>query len=154
MKIAKKPAQTPATTTVEKPLTQQQIRYARQRVEGLESAKVKAIYAERDADTTYCARYSRGGDLLTAEIRAGRFTVDKDALRGAACNTDLHEVLKFTKFPKGLEDAKRAASAVADKYEARVQAVRAEATRLVDALVLGDAASAVAALQAFAEKVF
>jgi hypothetical protein len=78
----------------------------------------------------------------------------KSELRGRPASEDLHKVLKFDRFPNGIDDARKVVDAGNAEIEAKRGAIYAEAARIIDELILGDAHEALASIRAFEARVF
>lgn len=133
----------------QKPLTREQVRHAKLRIEQIAGRKVSALgkLNKWKGDAAL--------DLLEQELRAGRFTVpSKGEMREKPVRADLHRVLKFDRFPRGFDDAEKEVEAGNAGIEAKRDAIYAEAARIIDELILGDAHEALAAIRAFEAKSF
>lgn len=138
-------------TIPQKPLTREQVKHAKLRIEQIAKRKADAIGQSSNKwsyiDTAIA--------LLEQELRAGRFTVlPKGDLRGKAIREDLHRVLKFDRFPNGIDDAKKVVDEDSREVGVRRAKIEEEAARIIDELILGDAHEALAAIRAFESKVF
>lgn len=133
----------------QKPLTREQVKHAKLRIEQVAKRKADAIGEVRKWNTDAAV------GLLEQELRAGRFTIPpKVDLRGMAVSAPFYKVLKFDRFPNGVEDARKVVDA--DNHDAGVRRakIEAEAARIIDDLILGDAHEALAAIRAFEAKSF
>lgn len=136
-----------------KPLSRDQIRYARTRVEALAEMKVRPI-AEMVKEKFQWLR-DRRVEILNAEIAAGRFTVPcKADLRKHKSCRELADVLRFTRYPGGVEEIDAEIKAERAVQEARIDAIRAARDEIMDGLVLSDAADALGKIEAFAAREF
>lgn len=136
-------------TIPQKPLTREQVKHAKLRIEQIAKRKADAIGEVSKWNTDAAVV------LLEQELRAGRFTIPPKAdLRGMAISADLHRVLKFDRFPNGVEDARKAVDADSREVGARRAKIEEEAARIIDDLILGDAHEALAAIRAFEAKSF
>lgn len=94
-------------------------------------------------------------EILAEELRAGRYRLHPaKKLDQMPLDTELYKLLRFKRYPNGLADVVDQICASDEAIEARMDAARRESQRLIDDLILGDSAEALAAVRAFEAKEF
>jgi Cu/Ag efflux protein CusF len=132
------------TDPTTKPLTRDQINHAKRRVEALAEKHIAKIRAENNVN------WNRAQTMLTQEIAAGRFTVKpKSEIAKFKSGDDLHNILNFKNFPKGLEDVQELIQSQQINWQTRVDTVKAARDKIIDNLILGDARGALKTIAEF-----
>ena len=131
-----------ATLIAVKRMSTAERHYAKRRVEDIMDAKHAAFKREKEAGDAYEDRRR----IFAAEVAAGRFTVDKNAVSRATYDTDLRDVVILTNYPDGLGAHVRTQQ---DAIAARQATMKAAGARLLDEIMLGSPADAIERIQHF-----
>lgn len=130
-----------------KPLSSAQVKYMQNRLHEIKVVKMRDIEREYDGLDDL-------GDILTEEIRAGRVKLVPGKLVRASYRTDLADVLYFEKYRGTAQVVNRVITKRASEAEVRKDRVRDEMAKILDQVMLGDAAQALKMLEDFTSKSF
>lgn len=130
-----------------KPLSSAQVKYMQNRLHEIKVAKMRDIEREYDGLDDL-------GDILTEEIRAGRVKLVPGKLVRASNRTDLADVLYFEKYRGTAQVVNRVITKRTSEAEVRKDRVRDEMAKILDQVMLGDAAQALKMLEDFTSKSF
>ena len=132
------------TKTLNQPMNATQIKHAAARLDEIKKLKIEAIERPGNFSMT---------EMQVAAIKAGKARLAVGKLKDITRYTDVHEVFEYPTLPT--EDEARAEhEAKVGKVNQKIQAIHAEAARLKDLLILGDASEAMKMLKAFEAKKF
>lgn len=139
------------TKDEEKKLSQQQIKYVRERLMQIRDAKLKEVDDEYDDPPSH-------DDLMRQEIRAGRVRLIPEKLAEAYTHTNLCDVLYFKKY-RGTADEVHdevlaARQSLREEMSSRKNLVREEMAKVLDQVMFGDAVRALSLLEEFSGKKF
>ena len=139
------------TKDEEKKLSQQQIKYVRERLTQIRDVKLKEVDDEYDDPPSH-------GDLMRQEIRAGRVRLIPEKLAEAGPDTNLSDVLYFKKY-RGTADEVHdeflaTNQSLREEISNRKSLVREEMAKILDQVMLGDAVQALSLLEEFSGKKF
>ncbi len=130
-----------------KPLSSAQVKYMQNRLHEIKVVKMRDIEREYDGLDDL-------GDILTEEIRAGRVKLVPGKLVRASYRTDLADVLYFEKYRGTAQVVNRVITKRTSEAEVRKDRVRDEMAKILDQVMLGDAAQALKMLEDFTSKSF
>ena len=125
-----------------KRMSAEERRYAKRRIEDIMDAKHAAFKREKEAGDAYEDRRR----IFAAEVAAGRFTVNMDAVVRSTYDTGLRDVVVLAKYPNGLGAHVQTQH---DAIVARQASMKREGARLLDEIMLGSPADAIARIQIF-----
>ena len=131
-----------ATLIAVKRMSAEERRYAKNRIESVIHAKNVVFKRERED----LNRWGTINRLYTAEIAAGRFTIDMTRVAKSDANTQLGDVVCLTSYPQGLG---KHVQSLYDALDARQEAMKLEGARMLDEIMLGSPADAIERIQHF-----
>ncbi len=117
-------------------------RYAKSRIDDVIHAKNCAFKREREE----LNRWGTINRIYSAEIAAGRFTIDMTRVAKSDANTQLGDVVCFTNYPQGLG---KHVQSLYDALDARQERMQLEGASLLDEIMLGSPADAIEQIQHF-----
>lgn len=139
------------TKDEEKKLSQQQMKYVRERLMQIRDVKMKEVEDEYDDPPS-------SDDLMKQEIGAGRVRLIPEKLPHAGPRTDLCDVLYFKKYRGTTDEVHDEVLAVRqslrEEISNRKNLVREEMAKILDQAMLGDAVQALSLLEEFSGKKF